>query len=56
MLEAACNPKHHDHEAFKEYLDPEWDSEAFHLEAVNACLHSAFTPRAPRSTRKTTTT
>ena len=54
MLEAACNPKHHDHEEFKEYLDPEWDSEAFHLEAVNACLRSAFTPQAPRSTRKTT--
>jgi len=52
MLYAARNPDHPDHEEFKEYLDPDWDSEAFYLEAVNVCLKSAFKPRKPRSTKK----
>jgi hypothetical protein len=52
MLEAAHNPEHPDHEEFKEYLDPDWNPEAFRLETVNACLSAAFTPRKPRSTKK----
>ena len=52
MLYAARNPDHPDHEEFKEYLDPDWDVEAFYLEAVNVCLESAFKPRKPRSTKK----
>ena len=53
MLYAARNPDHPDHEEFKEYLDPDWDPEAFYLEAVNARLQFAFKPRKPRSTKKT---
>ena len=54
MLYAAQNPDHPDHEEFKEYLDSDWDPEAFHLEAVNLCLRAAFTPKKPRSTKKAT--
>ena len=54
MLYAARTPDHPGHEEFKEYLDPDWDSEAFHLEAVNVCLRSAFKLRKPRSTKKAT--
>lgn len=54
MLEAARNPEHPDHEEFKEYLDPDWDAEAFHLEAINWRLSAAFSPRKPRTPRKAT--
>jgi hypothetical protein len=54
MLYAARNPDHPDHEEFKEYLDPDWDPEAFYREAVNVCLKSAFEPRKTPSTKKTT--
>lgn len=52
MLAAAHNPEHPDHDEFKEYLDSDWDPEAFSLETVNACLSAAFTPRKPRSAKK----
>jgi hypothetical protein len=53
MLYAANNPEHPDHEEFKEYIDPDWNPEAFHLEAVNTCLRAAFKPRTLATKRKT---
>ncbi len=52
MLAAARNPEHPDYEEFKEYVDPDWDAEAFHIEVVNAYLYAAFSPRKVRSSKK----
>jgi hypothetical protein len=52
LLEAVRNPKHPDHEEFKDYLDSDWDSEAFDLKAVNARLRFDFAPRKPQTGKK----
>lgn len=52
MLAAARNPEHPDYEEFKEYVDPDWDAEAFHIEVVNAYLYADFSPRKVRSSKK----
>jgi hypothetical protein len=38
--------------ATKEYVAPDWDAEAFHIEVVNVYLHTAFSPRTVPSSKK----
>ena len=40
LLEAIADPKHPDHDEMLEWLDEDFDPEAFDLEAVNAQLHA----------------
>jgi len=45
LLEALGDSEHPSHEEFKEWLDADWDSEAFHLDRVNAALEETFMPK-----------
>ncbi|MFH1111087.1 MAG: plasmid pRiA4b ORF-3 family protein [Planctomycetota bacterium] len=47
MLQAASDPKHPEHEDYKEWLGDEFDPEAFDLEAKDATLREAF--KRPRT-------
>ena len=47
MLQAVADPKHAEHEDYKEWLDDKFDPEAFDLEAKDATLREIFKrPRA----------
>jgi hypothetical protein len=54
LLEILKNPKHPEHEEMSEWVDSEFDSEAFDLEDVNAQLALLAAPRKKKAAAKKT--
>lgn len=51
IRDVLADPSHPDHSSYSEVFDPNFDTEAFDLQAINAALQHYFAPQPKRRTR-----